>query len=151
MRRSPSSSQCSRASPVSNASKTSYVSSRRYGFRVSSVCSRSHGQPSGERSLFITVTSSTNASPRDMPQTIVGRATLCYTDRLLHRPDDSPHPKETDPLKNHTAAEAAAKDKLVFEDTSILQVLLGTSNANLKLIERESGAFLHVRGNEVTL
>jgi phosphate starvation-inducible protein PhoH and related proteins len=42
-------------------------------------------------------------------------------------------------------------EKIVFDETSAMQVLFGVSNANLKLIEREVGAQLHVRGNEVTI
>ena len=40
---------------------------------------------------------------------------------------------------------------MVFDETGPMQVLFGVSNANLKLIEREVGAQLHVRGNEVTI
>ena len=49
------------------------------------------------------------------------------------------------------ADEAAAKEKLAFEDLGPMQVLMGTSGANLKLVEREVGVQIHVRGNELTL
>jgi phosphate starvation-inducible PhoH-like protein len=42
-------------------------------------------------------------------------------------------------------------EKIVFDETGAMQTLLGVSNANLKIIEREVGAQLHVRGNEVTI
>ncbi len=41
--------------------------------------------------------------------------------------------------------------KLVFEDADALQVLCGQSCRALKLIEREAGAELHLRGNEITV
>jgi phosphate starvation-inducible PhoH-like protein len=43
------------------------------------------------------------------------------------------------------------REKLAFDDPGATQTLLGQSNSNLKLIERETGASLHVRGNEVTI
>jgi phosphate starvation-inducible PhoH-like protein len=43
------------------------------------------------------------------------------------------------------------REKLVFDDPGATQTLIGQSNSNLKLIERETGAALHVRGNEVTI
>jgi phosphate starvation-inducible protein PhoH and related proteins len=46
---------------------------------------------------------------------------------------------------------ATAKEKVTFDDPSATQVLMGQSGANLKLVERETGAALHVRGGEVTL
>jgi phosphate starvation-inducible PhoH-like protein len=46
---------------------------------------------------------------------------------------------------------SVCREKLVFDDTGAMQVLLGTSNANLKLVERETGAAVHARGNEVSV
>ena len=43
------------------------------------------------------------------------------------------------------------REKLAFDDPGATQTLLGQSNSNLKLVERETGAALHVRGNEVTM
>jgi phosphate starvation-inducible PhoH-like protein len=43
------------------------------------------------------------------------------------------------------------KEKLAFDDPGATQALMGTSNANMKLVERETGASLHVRGSEVTI
>jgi phosphate starvation-inducible protein PhoH and related proteins len=43
------------------------------------------------------------------------------------------------------------REKLAFDDPGATQTLLGQSNSNLKLVERETGASLHVRGNEVTI
>src|SRR5712692_5353429 len=53
-KRSPSSSMILASSPESIASRSSYVSSSRYGRSDSCVCSRSHGQPPGARSLATT-------------------------------------------------------------------------------------------------
>ncbi len=41
--------------------------------------------------------------------------------------------------------------KLAFEDADALKVLCGQSSRALKLIEREVGAELHLRGNEITV
>jgi phosphate starvation-inducible protein PhoH and related proteins len=43
------------------------------------------------------------------------------------------------------------REKLAFDDPGATQSLLGQSNSNLKLVERETGASLHVRGSEVTI
>jgi phosphate starvation-inducible PhoH-like protein len=43
------------------------------------------------------------------------------------------------------------REKLAFDDPGATQVLLGQANTNLKLVERETGAGLHVRGSEVTI
>jgi phosphate starvation-inducible PhoH-like protein len=43
------------------------------------------------------------------------------------------------------------REKLSFDDPEALQALCGSNNARLKLIERTSGAQLHLRGNEVTV
>jgi phosphate starvation-inducible protein PhoH and related proteins len=45
----------------------------------------------------------------------------------------------------------SAKEKLAFDDAGAQVALLGTSNANLRLIEEETGTSLHVRGNELTI
>jgi len=41
--------------------------------------------------------------------------------------------------------------KIAFDDPGAAQTLLGQANSNLKLIERETGAQLHTRGNELTI
>jgi phosphate starvation-inducible PhoH-like protein len=43
------------------------------------------------------------------------------------------------------------RDKLSFDDPEALQLLCGTNNARLKLIERTAGVELHLRGNEITI
>jgi phosphate starvation-inducible protein PhoH and related proteins len=43
------------------------------------------------------------------------------------------------------------REKVSFDDPGATQVLVGTASANLKLVERETGASLHVRGGEVTI
>ncbi|HEY6174495.1 MAG TPA: PhoH family protein [Kofleriaceae bacterium] len=43
------------------------------------------------------------------------------------------------------------REKLSFDDAEALQVLCGSNNARLKLIERTAGAQVHLRGNEVTI
>jgi phosphate starvation-inducible PhoH-like protein len=45
----------------------------------------------------------------------------------------------------------AQKEKIVFDDPAAALAVFGSSNANIKLIERETGASLHVRGNELTI
>jgi phosphate starvation-inducible PhoH-like protein len=42
-------------------------------------------------------------------------------------------------------------DRLVLDDNRVASTLYGERNANLKRIERETGAQLHSRGNELTL
>jgi phosphate starvation-inducible PhoH-like protein len=42
-------------------------------------------------------------------------------------------------------------EKLAFDDAGAAQVLFGQANQNLKLVERETGAQIHARGNELTL
>jgi phosphate starvation-inducible PhoH-like protein len=41
--------------------------------------------------------------------------------------------------------------KIAFDDPEALQVLCGSNNSRLKLIERTVGAELHLRGNEITI
>jgi phosphate starvation-inducible protein PhoH and related proteins len=43
------------------------------------------------------------------------------------------------------------KEKVAFDDPGATQALVGTASGNLKLVERETGASLHVRGSEVTI
>ena len=43
------------------------------------------------------------------------------------------------------------REKLSFDDPQALQVLCGSNNARLKLIERTAGAQVHLRGNEITI
>jgi phosphate starvation-inducible protein PhoH and related proteins len=50
-----------------------------------------------------------------------------------------------------TVADTETREKITFDDPSTAQVLFGTSNQNLKLIERDTGVALHVRGNEITV
>ncbi len=54
---------------------------------------------------------------------------------------------------NEDAAENGTKDreKIAFDDPGAAQSLMGQSGGNLKLVERETGAALHVRGSEVTI
>src|SRR5688500_2772137 len=42
-------------------------------------------------------------------------------------------------------------ERLTLEDNRIALALYGERNANLKLIERETGAELHTRGNDLTI
>jgi len=44
-----------------------------------------------------------------------------------------------------------SKERITFDDNALAMTLYGQSNANLKLIEREIGLQIHVRGNELTL
>ncbi len=44
-----------------------------------------------------------------------------------------------------------SSDRLVLDDNHVANALFGEKNANLKRIERETGAQVHSRGNEVTL
>jgi phosphate starvation-inducible PhoH-like protein len=44
----------------------------------------------------------------------------------------------------------SGSDRLVLDDNRIASTLYGEKNANLKRIERETGAQLHARGNELT-
>jgi phosphate starvation-inducible PhoH-like protein len=46
---------------------------------------------------------------------------------------------------------ANRREKLSFDDPEALQVLCGSNNARLKLIERTAGAQVHLRGNEITI
>src|SRR5262245_31744503 len=45
----------------------------------------------------------------------------------------------------------AVTERLTLEDNRVALALFGERNANLKLIERETGAQLHTRGNELTI
>ena len=54
----------------------------------------------------------------------------------------APRPPET--------AEAVT-ERLTLEDNRVALALFGERNANLKLIERETGSQLHTRGNELTI
>ena len=42
-------------------------------------------------------------------------------------------------------------ERLTLEDNRVALALFGERNANLKLIERETGAQLHSRGNDLTI
>jgi phosphate starvation-inducible PhoH-like protein len=50
-----------------------------------------------------------------------------------------------------TSPSPEAKERLTLDDNSVSSALYGQNNANLKLIEREVGLSIHVRGNELTL
>jgi phosphate starvation-inducible PhoH-like protein len=43
------------------------------------------------------------------------------------------------------------RDKLTFDDAESFRALCGEQNQRLKLIERQAGVSLHVRGNEITI
>src|SRR5436190_12956189 len=43
------------------------------------------------------------------------------------------------------------REKVAFDDPGAAQTLVGTGGTNLKLVERETGASLHLRGSEVTI
>ena len=43
------------------------------------------------------------------------------------------------------------RDKLTFDDAESFHALCGEQNQRLKLVERQAGVSLHVRGNEVTI
>src|SRR5262252_8593101 len=53
------------------------------------------------------------------------------------------------PRPSDTAA--AVTERLTLEDNRVALALCGERNTNLKLIERETGAQLHTRGNEMTI
>src|SRR5437764_10877195 len=59
----------------------------------------------------------------------------------------APHPAEA----AAAAVTAAVTERLTLEDNHVALALFGERNANLKLIERETGAQLHNRGNELTI
>jgi phosphate starvation-inducible PhoH-like protein len=46
---------------------------------------------------------------------------------------------------------AIRREKLSFDDPEALQVLCGSNNVRLKLVERTAGAQIHLRGNEITI
>ena len=48
-------------------------------------------------------------------------------------------------------AAAAATERLTLEDNRVALALYGERNTNLKLIERETGAQIHSRGNDLTI
>ncbi len=43
------------------------------------------------------------------------------------------------------------REKVAFDDPGAAQTLVGTAGGNLKLVEKETGASLHLRGSEVTI
>src|SRR6187549_2390637 len=45
----------------------------------------------------------------------------------------------------------AVTERLTLEDNRVALALYGERNANLKLIERETGAHVHARGNDLTI
>jgi phosphate starvation-inducible protein PhoH and related proteins len=90
----------------------------------------------------------TSASRQTAPITVVarveGRQSACYLTLTL---DNRSPEKQTTPA---SAAAPEAMDRLVFGDNETAVSLFGERNANLKQIERETGAQLHSRGGEVT-
>jgi phosphate starvation-inducible PhoH-like protein len=50
-----------------------------------------------------------------------------------------------------TAAESLVTERLTLEDNRVASALYGERNSNLKLIERETGAQIHCRGNDLTI
>src|SRR5439155_5863487 len=74
--RSPSSSSSSARFPISIASRTSYASSMRYGFREARVCARSQGQPSGPRSRAMTSRSRSKRTPGDSVISVPGAKSI---------------------------------------------------------------------------
>src|SRR5678810_582058 len=61
----------------------------------------------------------------------------------------TPAPRPADPVPRQHAADVTAR--LTLEDNRVALALYGERNANLKLIERETGAQMHARGNELTI
>src|SRR5215475_516275 len=54
-------------------------------------------------------------------------------------------------IGTHVTTKSIRREKLSFDDPQALQVLCGSNNARLKLIERTAGAQVHLRGNEITI
>ncbi len=81
---SPSSSTKASSFPASMASNSSYASSSKYRLRLSWVCSRSHGQPPGERSVRMTASNLDRSPPLLTVFAGVGHA-LSTADRFLQR------------------------------------------------------------------
>jgi len=50
-----------------------------------------------------------------------------------------------------TRAEEAPVARVHFEDSSIVKLLYGENDANLKLIEKSVGVYIHARGNSMTI
>jgi phosphate starvation-inducible protein PhoH and related proteins len=50
-----------------------------------------------------------------------------------------------------TATERLVTERLTLEDNRVALALFGERNANLKIIERETGAQVHSRGNDLTI
>jgi phosphate starvation-inducible PhoH-like protein len=64
----------------------------------------------------------------------------------------SPAPLPPDAAAAVTAnATPAATERLTLEDNRVALALYGERNTNLKLIERETGAQIHSRGNDLTI
>jgi phosphate starvation-inducible PhoH-like protein len=69
---------------------------------------------------------------------------------LVDKATPAPRPAET-ATAVPAAVTAAVTERLTLEDNRVALALYGERNANLKLIERETGAQLHSRGNELTI
>jgi phosphate starvation-inducible PhoH-like protein len=52
---------------------------------------------------------------------------------------------------DEAAADLSTREKIALDDQGAMLALLGTSNANLKIIELEARVSIHVRGNELTV
>jgi phosphate starvation-inducible PhoH-like protein len=67
----------------------------------------------------------------------------------------SPHaicnPLPQTPIPAPPKGEATATERLSLDDNRVALALYGERNANLKLIERETGAQVHTRGNDLTI
>jgi phosphate starvation-inducible PhoH-like protein len=50
-----------------------------------------------------------------------------------------------------TATDSLVTERLTLEDNQVALALYGERNANLKIIERETGAQVHCRGNDLTI
>jgi phosphate starvation-inducible PhoH-like protein len=69
----------------------------------------------------------------------------------LTRPSsEAPPAKTTDEPEAGTEQAQQGIDRLVFADNWVAMSLFGERNANLKRVERETGAEVHSRGSEVT-
>src|SRR6185295_6572542 len=122
----------------------------RNGRSVSSVCSRSHGQPFGARRRLMMSTSRGSDAPagvlgkcsESMARTIAD----CRAIRALPRAAGA-----SADVRNHVTTKSIRREKLSFDDPEALQALCGSNNARLKLVERTAGAQVHLRGNEITI
>src|SRR5258706_2286164 len=141
-RKSPSSSTSAVRSSRSMASTTSYDSSITNGFRLGSVCLRSHGQPSGPRSLCISCTRSSKVrfgmqvilSGENLGGSICGdsAASSSMSNQVLI-----------------VASEAAAKAPAdIATSLSLTPVVTGSEQEALDLLDHQTFALIAVSGGE---